>query len=163
MSEMKTQVIKSLRRYRAIVSNKNMDRLEEVSRRYVVHVMKKAPLEACLLQTPIVETWLTLILEHKLLLVSLENLKNGTYFDFEYKNDHTHLSDLIRAYKIFFPELHEELKIFKDNRNKISHFMHEKTLPTMNDVLQGDELIKKLKQINKALFDRLKSTQKGFK
>lgn len=148
-----------LEKYIEATSLEKMDRVSEVGQKYVFHKVSENALEACLLQVPIVEIWLSLILEHKLLLFQYENEEKGQYFNFDYKTKGvTTLSHLIKAYKTFFDSNHQELDLFKKKRNDLSHFVYDKELPTMDNVEQGDKLIDLLKKLNRELYDEVTKT-----
>ncbi len=72
------------------------------------------------------------------------------------KNGSTTLGDLINIYKMFFPELHKELDLFKKRRNNLSHFIFDKELPKMRDIELGDKLIDSLRSLNQELYDKTK-------
>lgn len=138
-----------------------MDRVSEVGKKYAFHKVSRNALEACLLQVPIIEIWLSLILEHKLILFQYENEEKGQYFNFDYKTKGvTTLTHLIKAYKMFFDSNHQELDLFKKRRNNLSHFVYDKELPTMDDVEFGDKLIDSLKKLNQELYDEVVVTFK---
>ncbi len=82
---MTEKILTRLEKYLDTVSEEKMKRVDEICIRYSAYKATNNALEACLLQVPIVEIWLSLILEHKLLLIQYQSLNNNEYFDLEYK------------------------------------------------------------------------------
>lgn len=154
---MSEKLLERLEKYREAISEEKINRVNEIGKKYEVHKLSNSALEACLLQVPLIEIWLSLILEHKLFLVQYENLERGQYFDLQYKNkSYTTLNDLIKVYKMFFPDFNTELDLFNKRRNNLSHFLYENKLPEMSDVAPGDELISSLREINQGLYKEIK-------
>ncbi len=146
-----------LERYRKRTSSDVMKYVSEIEKKYRFQLNANNYLEAFLLQIPIVEIWLILILEHKYILIHFSLVvKFKEYYNYDYRNNKTTLSGLINEYKKFFPDLIGELIWFRNKRNSISHFVFEEEKITKEDVERASKLIDTLKEKNQEVFNEVR-------